>query len=95
MGLYLDQISGFHYWGRILQNIVLTEYYSLTYRRGGSSAKILFWASKKRREFQNARVFYLGIKNEGGDSLEGINYLEKIDTKYSGREVLLEVGGGV
>ena len=34
-------------------------------------------------------------KKRGGDSLEGINYLEKIDTKYSGREVLLEVGGGV
>ena len=40
-------------------------------------------------------IFFGHKKRGGGDSLEGINYLEKIDTKYSGREVLLEVGGGV
>ena len=64
----------------------------LTYRREGSSAKILFWPSKKMREFQNSLDF-LRHKKLGGWSLEGINYLGEIVTEFSCREVLLEVGG--
>ena len=85
-------LEGTHYWGEIL-----TEYYSFknilwrTYRIWGSSAKILFWASKKGREFQNSLRFFESEKTRRGE-LKGINYLGGIDTQYSCREVLLEVG---
>ena len=46
--------------------ILFLQKYSLTYRRGGSSAKILFCASKKRQEFQNSLRFFEAQKTGGG-----------------------------
>ena len=68
--------------------ILFLQKYSLTYRRGGSSAKILFCASKKRQEFQNFLRFFETQKTRGRE----FGNFGGIDTEYSCRYVLLEVG---